>query len=403
MRRDEDSGPDPSVPTLPVQEWVRSADRVALLAHGQWGLFSTAKTGIQLMRFSPARVLGVVNPADVGSDAAAAVGMAEKGPVRVFADLESLLAAHEKPPTRVLVAVAPEGGQLPADMRRDVITAIEHKIPVLSGLHTFLTEDPELAALAKRHETPLVDLRRPPEDPVVATGAGRSVPVPVVTTTGTDCRSGKMTVAVALREAARKADLRVAFVATGQTGLLLQPDAGAPIDRVISDFAAGEVERQVLKAAHLDKQGDPTDRTPDLILVEGQGALSHPSYAGVTAAVLHGSWPDALVMTHVHGRKHKTIATTGPRFPVLSPAAEIALTRAFLDPVHPTPFAGVALAAPDLSEEEYRAVCERTREETGLFTVDCIREGGGPLLEKIIATLDARPKRSPRVPIDRSV
>ncbi len=394
-----------SVPTLPVEQWMRGEDRVALLAHGQWGLFSTAKTGIQLMRFSSARVLGVVNPAAVGTDAAAAVGMPEKGPVPVFMDLESLIAAGATPPSRVLVAIAPEGGKLPAEMRADVKTAIEHGIPVLSGLHTFLSDDPKLASLAKQHATPLVDLRRPPEDPVVATGAGRSVPVPIVTTTGTDCRSGKMTVAVALREAAREAGLRAAFVATGQTGLLLQPDAGAPIDRVISDFAAGEVERQVRKAARLDDDGGPTAKTPDLILVEGQGALSHPSYSGVTAALLHGSWPDALVMTHVHDRANKTVWTRGPQFPVLPPATEIALARAFLDPVHPTPFAGVALAAPDLSQQEYRAVCAQTEKDTGLFTVDCIREGGGPLLARILATLQRRPngKRIPNTALDRSV
>lgn len=388
----------PDIPTLPIEEWMRPSDRVALLAHGQWGLFSTAKTGIQLMRYGRCKIAGVVNPEAVGTDAAAAVDMAHKGPVPVYRDLGSLLREAPEPPTRVLIAIAPEGGRLPPDMRTDVVTAIEHQIPVFSGLHTFLSDDPELETLARAHKTPLVDLRRPPREPTVATGAGRSIPVPVVTTVGTDCRSGKMTVAVALREAAREMGLRAAFVATGQTGQLLEPDAGAPIDRVISDFAAGEVERQVRKAAHLDADGNRTDETPDLILVEGQGSLSHPAYAGVSAAILHGSWPDALILAHVHGRTHKTIPTIGPPYPVLPPATEIRLNLDFLQPVHPTPFAAVALAAPALDDDAHRAACDEHAEATGLPVHDCVREGGRPLLLAVRQTLQAHPrgKRMPK-------
>ncbi len=376
---------------------MRPSDRVALLAHGQWGLFSTAKTGIQLMRYGRCKIAGVVNPDAVGTDAAAAVDMAHKGPVPVYGDLETLLEEASEPPTRVLIAIAPEGGRLPKDMRADVVTAITHQIPVFSGLHTFLINDPELEALARTHKTPLVDLRRPPSEPTVATGAGRSIPVPVITTVGTDCRSGKMTVAVALREAARARGIRAAFVATGQTGQLLEPDAGAPIDRVISDFAAGEVERQVRKAARLDDDGKRTDETPDLILVEGQGSLSHPAYAGVSAAILHGSWPDCLILAHVHGRTHKTISTIGPRYPVLPPTTEIRLNRDFLEPVHPTPFAAVALAAPGLDDNAHRTACAEHAEATGLPVHDCVREGGGPLLDAVLRTLqhDARGKRIP--------
>lgn len=366
---------------------MRSEDRVVLLAHGQWGLFSTAKTGIQLMRYGRCKIQAVVNPDAVGTDAAAAVDLAHKGPVPVHADLDSVLKNAAEPPTQVLIAIAPEGGRLPPDMRADVTTAIKHRIPVFSGLHTFLSDDPELAALATTHGTPLIDLRRPPLEPTVATGAGRSIPIPIVTTVGTDCRSGKMTVAVALREAAREMGLHAAFVATGQTGQLLEPDAGAPIDRVISDFAAGEVERQVRIAARLGPDGERTDDSPDLILVEGQGALSHPAYAGVSAAILHGSWPDCLVLAHVHGRTQKTISTAGPRYPVLPPATELRLIHAFMQPVHPTPIAAVALAAPGLDERAHATACQEHADATGLPVFDCVRHTGRPLLQAVLETL----------------
>lgn len=389
-----DDLPAPAI--LPSQQWLRPSDRVVILAHGKWGLWS-AKTGVQVLRFSRAQVVGVIDPDHVGQDAARLVDMPHKGPVRIFESMDVLLAEVPKPPTRVVIGVAPIGGKLPPLLQRDVETAIEHQIPVIAGMHAFLGDDPHLSRLARRHRTPLVDLRRPPSDHVVTSGAGRAVPVPVITTVGTDCNSGKMTTTVALRDAAREMGLKAAFVATGQTGLLLEPDAGAPIDRVISDFAAGEVERQVLKAAHLDEEKRPTDKTPDLILVEGQGALSHPVYAGVTAAILHGSWPSCLVLCHPIGRSEKYYYAEGEAFPLLAPKKEIAMIEGFMAPVWPTRVAAIAVNAPDLEREAYERECQKLEQETGRPAADVVREGGRAMLDALLDHLDERPTNPPHV------
>ncbi len=375
-----------TVPALPRAELLRGEDRVAILAHGKWGLWS-AKTGVQVLRFSRARTIGVIDPDRVSLDAARLVDMPEKSPVPIYESLDALLDTVTQPPTRLVIGVAPIGGQLPVGLRRDVETALVNGIPVIAGMHAFLADDPQLARLARKHDTALVDLRRPPRDGVVATGAGRSIPVPVVTTVGSDCNSGKMTTSVALRDAARAAGLRVAFVATGQTGLLLEPDAGAPIDRVIADFAAGEVERQVQAAARLDPDGDPTSKTPELIIVEGQGALSHPVYGGVTAAILHGSWPDCLVLCHPHERQEKYYHAVGSPFPVLSPGREISLIESFMAPVWPAKVAAIALNAPRLGPDEYEREQRRLQKETGLSVSDVVREGGDRLLQAVMARL----------------
>ncbi len=388
--------PTSTVLDLPPEKWLRPSDRVVILAHGKWGLWS-AKTGVQVLRFSRAQVVGVIDPERVGQDAARLVDMPQKGPVRIFESLDALLTQLPQAPTRIVIGVAPIGGRLPPLMRRDVEIALEHQIPVIAGMHAFLGDDPQLSRLARRHKTPLVDLRRPPSDHVVTSGAGRSIPVPVVTTVGTDCNSGKMTTTVALRDAARKMGLKAAFVATGQTGLLLEPDAGAPIDRVISDFAAGEVERQVLKAACLDKDHRPTDQTPDLILVEGQGALSHPVYAGVSAAILHGSWPSCLVLCHPLGRQEKYYYADGDPFPLLSAKEEIRLIETFMAPVWPAWVAALALNAPDLGPDAYDEECRRLEQETGRPATDVVRKGGHTLLNAVLRHLEEE-TTNPRAP-----
>lgn len=394
---EQDATTEQVVPTLPRSKWLRSEDRVAILAHGKWGLWS-AKTGVQVLRFSRAETVGVIDSDRVSQDAAHLVDMPEKSPLPIYESLDALLDSLHRPPTRLLVGVAPIGGVLPPVLRRDVEAAIENGIPVIAGMHAFLADDPGLARLARKHNTPLVDLRRPPADGVVTTGAGRFVPVPVVTTVGSDCNSGKMTVSVALRDAARDAGIDAAFVATGQTGLLLEPDAGAPIDRVIGDFAAGEVERQVRHAARLDADGNPTEATPDLIIVEGQGALSHPVYGGVSAAILHGSWPDCLVLCHPHDRREKYYHTEGPPFPILSPMAEIGLIESFLAPVWPTQVAAVALNAPRLTPEEYEQERSRLQAETGRVVADVVRDGGAGLLQAVLKALENGSNHQPLGP-----
>jgi uncharacterized NAD-dependent epimerase/dehydratase family protein len=134
-------------------------------------------------------------------------------------------------------------------------------------------------------------VRRPPEDLTVAEGTAADVDAQVVLTVGTDCSTGKMTASYELRDAARERGLDAAVVPTGQTGIVIS-GWGIAIDRTVADFAAGAVERLVHEAG---------DR--DVLFVEGQGALAHPAYSGVTLAILHGAQPDSLVMTHVAGRE----------------------------------------------------------------------------------------------------
>jgi uncharacterized NAD-dependent epimerase/dehydratase family protein len=254
--------------------------RVALLAHELFP--ERAKTAIGVLRYADHEVVAVLDRDRAGERVRDHVPDVQDAPI--------VTDVAEVPDCDALVVgVAPIGGGFEESWRPDVCSAIERGWDVVAGLHYLLGEDEEFARLAEAHGVQLRDVRAPPDDLSVA--SGEAVEARVVLTVGTDCSSGKMTGCFELRDAARERGLDAAVVPTGQTGIMIT-GWGIAIDRVISDFAAGATERLVHRASD-----------NDVLFVEGQGALAHPAYSGVTAAILHGSHPDALVLCHVAGRE----------------------------------------------------------------------------------------------------
>lgn len=199
----------------------------------------------------------------------------------------SLAEARDLGGTSLLLGVATPGGWIPDHWREWLLEAIDAGLEVANGLHRFLNDDAELVARANRSGARLWDVRAVPDDLPLFTGRSLEVPQKIVTTVGSDCAVGKMTASLELVEAAAARGTRADFVATGQTGILIA-GKGIAVDRVISDFLSGSAEQLVWDA----------DRSADVVVVEGQGSLWHPSYAGVTLGLLHGSAPHALVLCH---------------------------------------------------------------------------------------------------------
>jgi uncharacterized NAD-dependent epimerase/dehydratase family protein len=257
--------------------------KVALLAHEKFP--GRAKTAIGVLRYADYDVEAVVDRNNDGSRVHDHVADVQDAPIvasmtDVTDDVDALV-----------IGIAPIGGGFDESWRPDVRNALERGCDVYSGLHYFLEDDAEFASLAAEHGCELWDVRKPPTDVGVADGVADSVDATVVATVGTDCSVGKMTATRELYEHAREEGLDAAFVATGQTGILIEGD-GIPVDRVVSDFAAGAVERMVLEAG----------ADHDYVFVEGQASLVHPGYSGVTASIVHGAMPDQLVLCHEHGR-----------------------------------------------------------------------------------------------------
>lgn len=256
--------------------------RVAVLAHDQFP--ARAKTAVGVLRYAEVDVVAVIDRSLAGDRVSDHLGGVPEAPiVGRLADLEASIDA-------LLIGIAPIGGGFEESWRPDVREAIERGADVVAGLHSFLTEDEEFTRLASEHDVELRDVRKPPADLTVADGTAGSVDAEVVLTVGSDCSTGKMTASLELRQAAREAGLDAGFVPTGQTGIMIA-NGGIAVDRVISDFAAGAVERMVHERA---------DR--EYLFVEGQGSINHPAYSGVTLSILHGAMPDKLVFTHNAGQ-----------------------------------------------------------------------------------------------------
>src|SRR5438128_1003879 len=259
-------------------------DRFLILAEGELGTFSS-KTAVSVMRYRPHDVAAVLDSRLAGRTARELLGVPCDAPV--VATLEEGLALA---PTALLIGIAPSGGQLPPAWRSTIRSALAAGLDIVSGLHVFLGDDPEFAALARAKGRGLIDLRRPPEGQPIAHVRARETRALRVLTVGSDCNVGKKITALELTAAARAAGKSARFIATGQSGMLIS-GSGITIDRVPGDFMAGFVEQMVLEAGEAD-----------VVLVEGQGCLLHPAYSGVTAALLHGALPDAMVLCHVPTR-----------------------------------------------------------------------------------------------------
>jgi uncharacterized NAD-dependent epimerase/dehydratase family protein len=346
--------------------------RVALLAHDRFGPF-TSKTAVAVIRYGREDVVAVVDRSKMEADASEYIGRPGDG-IPVVRSVEAAL-THR--PDVIIFGWAPEGGGLPSHDRDEVLEALRAGVDVVSGLHVFLGDDVEIVEAARASGARITDLRRPPSRRRLVSGEGAHVKAPAVTVSGTDCSTGKMTVSIELVRAARRRGLKVAFVATGQSGMLIDCDAGAPIDAIPGDFMGGEVEAMVLDVAAID---------PDLIVVEGQGALSHPAYGAVSQAVLQGSFPDSVVMCHDPGRDVYKAFLDGhhqPKIPSIK--KEIALTEALLSTTSGGKVVAVATMAVEEDAREDARDKAVLRATLGLPVADVFRDGPDPILDAVLA------------------
>lgn len=342
------------------------APRFLILAEGDFGPM-TSKTANSVIRYLPERVVGVLDRRHAGRTTQDILGFGGKIPV-VGSMREGLVLG----PTAVLVGIAPQGGQLPPEWRAWLAEALDGGCDLWSGLHTFLADDPVLAAKAKAGGRKILDLRRPPADLPVASGAAKAVEPYVVLTVGTDCNVGKMTAQLQLARQLNASGLRTRFVATGQTGIMIE-GWGIAVDAVVSDFVAGAAERLVLQGAE----------DADVVLVEGQGSINHPGYSAVTLGLLHGSCPDAMILCHQSSREYigDYREAAWLRIPPLS--EYIRLYETIGAAVHPTKVIGIALNTYDLNDEAARRACEAATRETGLPATDPVRFDPEPLLAAV--------------------
>ena len=266
----------------------------------------------------------------------------------------------------IVIGVANTGGVLKANWIPSLVEALEAGLDVVSGMHGRLAASRELKATADRLGRRLVDVRQPP--PGILVGNGRKRSGKRLLAVGTDCALGKKYTALAIARALRGRGIAADFRATGQTGIMIA-GSGMPMDAVVSDFVAGAAE--ILSP----------DAAPDhWDVIEGQGSLFHPAYAGVSLGLLHGSQPDVIVLCHEPGRRQ---LLGYPGFPTPSLPDAIALHLRMGALTNPAiRCAGASFNTATLSAAEADAVMKRAADALGLPVADPMR--GGPAFERLV-------------------
>ncbi|WP_455392231.1 DUF1611 domain-containing protein [[Eubacterium] cellulosolvens] len=324
-----------------------------------------AKTAHGLIRHGRKyRIISVIDETLSGRDAGEVIGIGNKG-IPIVKDVDLLADV-------LIIGVAPFGGALPQGWRMDVIKAIENGMDVVSGMDDFLTDDPELVALAEERNVKLIDVGKS-ENKMLISQHIKPI-VPVVLVCGTDAASGSRTTAIELYNTALARGITAGFIATSQAGIMIGCDAGVVVDNIPTDFVAGALEQMVQEVIKQSRE---------LIFVEGQGALLHHAYSTSAIGILHGTQPQLIVLVHPAYRYHRS---SFPDIPLPEPEEEIS-ALAKLSPGSKV----IALALNSHGAENYEKICQEYSIRTGLIATDIILDpsGADKILDEIIAEIDA--------------
>lgn len=334
------------------------------------------KTANGLVRHSETyEIAAVIDSLHAGRDAGTVLGDDAAG-IPVCRTLTDALIVLDEVPDAFIFGMAPSSGMLSADERTIVLGALALGMDVVNGLHEFLNDDPEFVAAAAAARVTIHDVRRPRDkaDLRMFTGRIAEVTCPVIAVLGTDGAIGKRTTSTILVAALNAAGIRAVLVSTGQTGLIQGGRHGIAIDAIPAQFCSGEVESTVLEAFESE--------SPDVIVVEGQGALSHPAYL-TSAFILRGARPHAVVLQHAPGRNR--LGDFG-HVPMPTPASEIALIETFAPS---TRVIGITLNHENLDDEGLQAAIDGYRAELDMPVTDALTRPAAELVAMVVAAFPA--------------
>ncbi|HKZ60738.1 MAG TPA: DUF1611 domain-containing protein [Candidatus Thermoplasmatota archaeon] len=313
----------------------------------------TGKTGNGLLRRSRRyKVRGVIDSRHAGKDAGEVLDGVPSG-IPVFASVDDALSRDPSIQTMIF-GLATDGGMLPREMRPAMRRAIERGLNIVSGLHEFISDDPEFAQLASRRGVDIFDIRKLPllRPPHFYTGAIAGVRATVIAALGTDSAIGKRTTAWKVVEALEARGRRAHMIATGQTGIMQGAKYGFVLDSTVNDYVAGEIEWAVVECDRLEK--------PDVIVLEGQGALTHPAYPGGFELIAAGQ-PRGILVQHAPARE---TLDGFPMYKMADLSREIRLLEAFSE----KPVIAITLNHEDMTRAE---VDKTVREYEARFGVPC--------------------------------
>ena len=313
-------------------------------------------------------IVGVIDSATAGQDAGEVLDGVRNG-IRIFEDTADAIGKLSHVPRYFVYGIAALAPFLDQDQRQTIFDAMKLGMNIVNGLPEFLTDDAAFMQKAREYGVQIADIRKPPPRAELHNFSGRihGVKTPVITVFGTDCAVGKRTTAVRLVEALRHEGLNAVFIATGQTGLLQGSKYGVAVDVLSSGFAAGEVENAVVNADEREH--------PDIIVVEGQGALSHPAFTS-SSSIIKGAAPDAIIIQHPPKRKAHC---DYPDIPMPTLASEIHLIEVFSR----SKVIAITVSHEDMDDAEVDHTVAEYERRYGLPTTDVLKHGCHKLVRRL--------------------
>ncbi|MCH9655977.1 MAG: DUF1611 domain-containing protein [Planctomycetes bacterium] len=329
------------------------------------------KTANGLVRHSEKyEILSIIDSEKAGLDAGVVLGE-EPNAIPIFGKLSEALEHAGCVPDYFIFGMAPASGMLSSHERGLILEAIDLGMNIVNGLHEFLNDDPVFAAASAAKNVLILDIRKPRNKKDLRLFSGRiaEVTCPRIAVLGTDCAIGKRTTANILTRALNKLGLKAVMIGTGQTGLMQGARHGLALDAVPSQFCSGEMEATIVEAFEAE--------SPDVIIVEGQGALSHPAYS-TSSFILRGSCPDAVVLQHAPGRVNRC---DFEQMSMPTPVSEINLIQTFAD----TKVIGLTINHENMTDAEVDVAIMLYECELGIPATDALTRPTERLVEMVLA------------------
>ena len=314
------------------------------------------------------KIVGVIDSTKAGRDAGEYLDGKKKG-IPIFRSIDDALDNLGYIPKYFIYGLAPLAPFLDKGQRKIIIYAMEKGMDIINGLPEFFTDDKEFVQKARECNVKIFDFRKPPKrkDLHLFTGEIFTIKTPVIVVTGTDCAVGKMTTARYIVEALKSENINAVFIATGQVGLLQGTKYGMALDVLTSGFTTGEVEKAIVNAVNTEH--------PDIIIVEGQGGLSHPAFNS-SSAIIKGANPDAIIIQHPPKRKHRC---DFPKIPMPKLENEIELNEVFSK----SKVIAITINDEDMTDTELENTIAEYEDKYKLPVTNVLKYGCDKIIKKI--------------------
>ncbi|MBW9258055.1 MAG: DUF1611 domain-containing protein [Candidatus Thiodiazotropha sp. (ex. Lucinisca nassula)] len=366
---------------LPLISDVMQRDSTAIVyCEANFGAID-GKTANGLVRRSERyKILSVIDSEKTGLDAGMVLDD-KPNAIPICRDLASALTQAGTVPDFFIFGMAPSSGMLSIHERSLILEAMSHGMSIVNGLHEFLNDDPVFKAACEANQVEILDIRKPRDKKELRmfSGAIAKVTCPRIAVLGTDCAIGKRTTAVILTQALNDCGVKAVMIGTGQTGLIQGARFGIALDAIPSQFCAGELEATIVEAFEFDD--------PDVIIIEGQGALSHPAFSS-TSFILRGSCPGGIILQHAPGRKNRCDFED---MEMPTPASEINLLQVFAD----TKVIGLTINHENMSDIEVNEAISQYEDELGIPVTDALIRSPDRLVEMVVSAFPELKEKLP--------